>query len=272
MTSLADHQSRKSTKLLLMGHSGTGKSGALTSLVKAGYKLRILDLDNGLDSLASFVRRECPDKMANVEFRTIRDTYKKIPVSGQNPVEYSASYKWAFSTVQEMIANWKYGDVDLGSPSTWGSDTILVIDSSSLLGAAAFNWAWFMNPGSKDMRQVYGVAQDAFENIIAIVTADDLKTNVIIIAHIKYQQGQDGPTKGFATAVGQALGPIIPIYFNSVAMMEISSSGSKIERQLRVVPTAMIDLKNPAPFDFKTPVLPIETGLADFFKTVRGEK
>ncbi len=129
-----------------------------------------------------------------------------------------------------------------------------------------------MNPGAKDMRQIYGVAQDAFENIITIVTADDLKTNVIVIAHIKYQQGQDGTTKGFATAVGQALGPIIPIYFNSVAMMEVSGSGEKVQRQLRIVPTAMIDLKNPAPFFFNTPVLPIETGLADFFRKVRGEK
>src|SRR5260221_189953 len=108
MTALSEHQSTRSTKLLLMGHSGSGKTGALTSLVKAGYKLRILDLDNGLDSLASFVRRDCPDKMANVEFRTIRDRYKKTPVSGQNPVDSTAPYKWALTTVNEMIAEWKY--------------------------------------------------------------------------------------------------------------------------------------------------------------------
>jgi len=154
MTLLSEHQSRKSTKLLLMGHSGSGKTGALASLVKAGYKLRVLDLDNGLDTLASFVRRDCPDKLPNVEFRTIRDKFKKTPVSGANPVDNQGNYKWAFVTVQEMISNWKYDTVDLGSPATWGSDTILVIDSSSLLGSAAFNWAWFMNPGTKDMVEI----------------------------------------------------------------------------------------------------------------------
>ena len=51
MPSLANHQSNEFTKLLIEGDSGSGKTGALASLVKAGYKLRILDMDNGLDAL-----------------------------------------------------------------------------------------------------------------------------------------------------------------------------------------------------------------------------
>ena len=51
MPSLSAHQSNDYVKLLLCGDSGSGKSGALASLVGAGYKLRILDMDNGLDSL-----------------------------------------------------------------------------------------------------------------------------------------------------------------------------------------------------------------------------
>ena len=38
-----------------MGDSGTGKTEALCSLVLAGYKLRILDLDNGLDIVKSYL-------------------------------------------------------------------------------------------------------------------------------------------------------------------------------------------------------------------------
>ena len=79
MPSLAQHQSNEFTKLLIEGDSGSGKTGALASLVGAGYKLRILDMDNGLDSLKSFVMKDCPDKIDNVEFRTLRDEYSSSP-------------------------------------------------------------------------------------------------------------------------------------------------------------------------------------------------
>ena len=49
MPNLSKHQSSEFTKLLLMGDSKSGKTGALASLVLAGYKLRILDFDNGLE-------------------------------------------------------------------------------------------------------------------------------------------------------------------------------------------------------------------------------
>ena len=76
MPSLTQHQSNDYTKMLIIGDSGTGKTGSLTSLVAAGYKLRILDMDNGLETLKQFVQKECPDKADGVEFRSLRDTYR----------------------------------------------------------------------------------------------------------------------------------------------------------------------------------------------------
>ena len=76
MPSLANHQSNQFTKLLLIGDAKSGKTGSLVSLVKAGYKLRILDFDNLLDILKFKVMEECPDKLDNVEFVTVRDAYK----------------------------------------------------------------------------------------------------------------------------------------------------------------------------------------------------
>ena len=55
MPPIGSHQSTNSTKLMLLGESGAGKSGALASLVTAGYKLRILDFDNGLDTLKNYL-------------------------------------------------------------------------------------------------------------------------------------------------------------------------------------------------------------------------
>jgi hypothetical protein len=154
-------------------------------------------------------------------------------------------------------------------PAKWGKDHVVVIDSLTFLSEAAFNWAKALNPSAKDMRQIYGASQDAIENVLAMLTGASFATNVIIISHIKYIDRPDGQTKGYPTSVGSALSPKIPSYFNSVALCETTGSGSNLKRFVRTQATAMIDLKNPASFNM-VPQLPIDTGLADFFKTVRG--
>ena len=79
MPSLADRQAAPLVKIMLIGHSGAGKTGALTSLVQAGYKLRILDMDQGLDALVNHVQATCPDKLPSVGYMSFRDSYKITP-------------------------------------------------------------------------------------------------------------------------------------------------------------------------------------------------
>ena len=265
MPSLADHQSATTTKMLLMGDSGSAKTGSLASLVRAGYRLRILDFDNGLDSLVQQVKATAPECLSNVSFVTLRDKMKASPmgpvIDGQPK---------AFITALNLLDNWKEPDgTDLGKPSGWGADTVLVIDSLTMMSDAAFAWANFMNPGAKDRRQIYGAAQEAIEHVIALLTGPGMATNVIVIAHTKYMDRPDGTTKGFPTAVGNALSPKLPAYFNSVALTSTSGAGQSLKRQIQTISTALIDLKNPA--SLKMPgALPIENGLSDFFRTVRG--
>jgi len=260
MPSLAQHQSNEYTKLLLEGDSGSGKTGSLVSLVKADYKLRILDMDNGLDSLKSYVMRECPDKVGNVEFCTLRDDYTS---SAAGP---KVTKPKAFVEALKMLDNWKYDDVDLGDPSAWGPDTILVVDSFTFLSDSAFEWAKGLNPTAKDPRQWYGSAQEAVESVLALLTSGNFKCNVIVISHVKYVDNPDGSRKGYPTAIGSALSPVIPRYFNSVALCQTSRSG---KRTLQTAATSMIDLKNPKPFEMAKSY-PIETGLAEFFGVLRG--
>lgn len=248
------------TKLLLVGDSGTGKTGALASLVKAGYKLRVLDMDNGWESLASAVKRTCPELLSTVQIESIRDKYK-----GTAAGAIIDGAPTAFTTAMKLLDQWKTPDTDLGKPMDWGSDTILAIDSLTFLSDAAYNWADFMNPGVKDKRQVYYQAQQAVENFLALVTGESFKTNVIITAHIKFVDMPDGTKRGYPTSVGSALSPTIPRYFNSVACCQTQPGG---KRSIQTSSTPMIDLKNPASFTM-SPSLPIETGLADFFKTLR---
>lgn len=268
MTTLDKHQSSSFTKMILLGDAGSGKTGALASLVKAGYKLRILDFDNNLQPLVQFVKRDGPELLKNVEARTLTDKLKSSPTGVINDGIPSA-----FVDGVKMLDNWKYKDgeteIDLGKPAGWGPEAVLIIDSLTFMSDAAFRWADAMNPGAKDKRQIYFTAQNAIENMLALMKGDNFRTNVIVLAHVRYEQRQDGTTKGFPNSVGSALGPTIPAYFTSIAMMETQGSGDKVQRFIRTVPTALIDLRNPAPFAM-APSLPIATGLADFFKTVRG--
>jgi hypothetical protein len=264
MPSLAAHQSNDYTKLLIEGDSKSGKTGALASLVAAGYKLRILDMDNGLDVLKAFVLHTCPGNIANVEYRTLRDKRKATP---QGPV-LDGSPK-AFIEAVKMLDRWRYDDVDLGVPGEWGREAILVLDSLTFLSDAAYDFreplAAKSRDGKYDVRAVYKDAQDAIENVLALLTSDSFKTNVIVISHVKYVENPDGTKKGYPVSVGSALSPTIPRYFNSV--VRFTTIGSK--RQIETVSSPMFDLANPKPFEMPK-TLPIETGLADFFSTLRG--
>lgn len=262
MPKLGDHQSNLYQKFLLAGDAMSGKTGSLVSLVAAGYKLRILDFDNGLEPLKQFVYKQCPDRIDNVEFVTLEDKFKASPagpVLDGPPTAFVRSIK--------LLDKWKYDDVDLGAPYTWGPDVILVIDSLTFQSDAAFNWAYSLSPGTKDPRQWYKTAQDAIEKVLATVKGDNFKTNVIVISHVKYIERDDGTKKGYPTSVGSALSPEIPRYFNSVALCETRPGG---KRTIQTVATAMIDLKNPKPFEMAKSY-DLETGLADFFKVLRAQ-
>lgn len=264
MPSLSNHQSNEFTKMLIEGDSGSGKTGAMASLVNAGYKLRILDYDNGLEPLKQFILKTCPEKINNVEYRTLRDKRKASPLGpiiDGNPRAFVDGIK--------MLDRWKYDDIDLGVPAEWGADTILVLDSLTFFSDAAFDFREPLTPRSKegkyDIRAVYKDAQDAVESVLALLTSESFRTNVIVISHVRYVDNPDGSKKGYPTSVGSALSPVIPRYFNSVALCQTQVGG---KRTIQTAATAMIDLKNPKPFAM-APSYPLETGLADFFAVLR---
>lgn len=258
MPKLSSHQSNDYVKLLLTGDSGSGKSGALTSLVGAGYQLRVLDMDNGLDPLKTFVQHECPDCLDNVEFVTLRDGYKTTAAGPK------VDKPKAFVNAMKMLDHWKYDDTDLGKPSEWGPDCILVLDSLTFFSDAAFDWAESLNPGAKDPRQWYYAAQQAVESALALLTSGSFATNVIVIAHVRYITNDDGTTKGYPTSVGSALGPAIPRYFNHWAQC-MNKAG---KRTIQTAATAQFDLKNTKPFEIEK-TYDLGDGLAKFFAVLR---
>ncbi len=269
MPSLANHQSNNFVKLLLLGDAKSGKTGSLVSLAKAGYKLRILDMDNLLDILKYMIQKHCPDQIDNVETRSIRDKLK----SGATGAIIEGGAK-AWITAIKMLDNWKYTEdgkeYDFGKPAEWGSDCILVVDSLSRLCDAAYDFHEAIIPvgksGDYDGRAVYGNAQDDVERILAMLTSKSMKTNVIVIAHGTYMKLEDGTTKIFPQGVGQKLSPKIPQYFPSY--VRYKNLGGK--RTIQLNSDAMIDLANPKPFAMEKSY-DIEDGLAKFFQALIGD-
>lgn len=261
MGKLSNHQSNEFTKALIIGDSKAGKTGLLASLVKE-FKLRILDYDNGLDVLKNYVLKDCPDKIDNVDFRTLRD---KVKMGAVGPtIDGQAK---AYADGLRMMAHWKYkegaDEIDLGIPASWGSDTIFVLDSLSRFSDAAYDWYDGIN-NNPDKRSTFFGAQEAVIAALDLLTSDNFKCNVIVIAHIRYLDLPDGSKKGFPQSIGTAVCTEIPQFFNTFVMV----TNEKGKRTLRTTSTPLIDLANPKPFEIKESY-PIETGLADVFKVLR---
>ena len=265
MPSLTNHQSNDFVKLLLLGDAKSGKTGSLVSLVKAGYKLRILDMDNLLDILKGMIEHHCPDKIANVEFRTLRDKYK---AGSAGSVLDGKPKAWTDSL--KMLNEWKYTEdgveVNLGKPWEWDRDCILVIDSLSRWCDAAYDFHEVMAGPGMDGRAIYGNAQDDVEKQIASITAKNMTCHVIVIAHGVYLDQEDGTTKIFPQGVGNKLSPKIPQYFPNY--IRYKNVGGK--RTIQMKSDSMINLANARPFVMKESY-DIEDGLAQIFQTLVGD-
>lgn len=124
MPTLTDHPSTKAIKMLLMGDSGSGKTGALASLVNSGLKLNILDYDNGLDALRRFVE---PKFLNNVNYHLFQDKFK---FQGTTIVGDGAPD--AFVRGAKLLAEpWPGG---IGRLTEWGPDTVFALDSLTFFG------------------------------------------------------------------------------------------------------------------------------------------
>ena len=232
MAKITQHKSASVTKLLLCGDSGSGKTSALASLANAGKKLRILDYDNGLDILPSLLNKDAID---NVSFVTLTD---------------SLGQATAFRKGAQLLSNWKDGDEDLGPVKEWGEDTVLVIDSLTLMGEAALRSALVFN-NKKTTEQAsqpeWGAAARDVQNIIQYITGGEVKCNVVVTSHMQYMEGDMGTSKAYPTSVGSKLSTKIGRYFNCVCRIDTRSSSKGTERTLRTTSDHRMDLKVTAP-------------------------
>jgi len=299
MPTLSHHQSDESIKMLLIGDSGSGKSGALAALAAVGYKLRIIDLDNGLDILYSTLSKFAPKALENVVFETITNKVKSVNgriVAQGNPD--------AWNKAMNLLTHWKVGTAgqeakpampvagttivtpakaavpasadyyDLGPISSWGRDTVLVIDSGTFLAQMAMDSVLFLNGrfGGKIEIQDYMEAMRLIEGLLTLLYSPEIKCNVIFTSHIAYL-GDEGFIKGFPATIGQKLSPKVGRYFNNCLQVATKGSGAQMKKVIKTVSQANIELKSSNPYSLPAEIefSGITGGLATVFQTILGD-
>lgn len=296
MPAITQHHSADYTKMLLIGDSGTGKTGALASLAACGYNLRILDFDNGLSVLTNYLVdptspyvKLAPQAPERVFFETCTDKMKTV-----NGRIYAAKAE-AWPKAVKLLDLWKTPDSDFGKLETWGPNDILVIDSLSKMSDAALNFHLMSNSAlgtartQNEARRDIGAAQTMLKDALQLLYDSHIKTNVIVISHITMvtesggAPGQD-PSKpgefaasatGYPSAIGRALSPQIPRWFDTVLLARTSGLGQSVRRQIFTRPQnisgQVIAAKNAAPLRVKDSY-PLSTGLAEYMFDNQGKE
>lgn len=290
MPEITQHQSNAITKVIYIGDSTAGKTGSLASLCADGYNLRVIDLDNGLDVLRDYLTNPAsryvkarPDAAKHLRYVTLTDKHRNL--NGVIVPAQATVWQRAIS----LLIHWKEPDgTDLGRISEWSPNEILVIDSLSMLATAALNFHLSMNGAlgksrtQNEGRRDVGSAQNLIRDFLNLIFDESLKCNVILIAHITMVNEVGGHTaedkahdlQGYPAAIGRALSPHIPRYFNNMLIAKIAGGiGAQVQRKIYTTPQiingSVVGAKSTAPLRV-LPEYPLETGLADYFRAVRG--
>lgn len=295
MPDLLDHHSSQTTKSFIVGNQGDGKTGAKASLVALGYKLRMLDFDNGADILKNLLTRydypyrkymednKIPLRGA-VSICTISEKMRKHPKEGR----FIPATAQGWEKMVDMLENWTDGETKLGPVESWGNNTILDFDTFGTLADLAYFHIQALNGrlGARqegyDYQRDVGGAQGILKNLLQKIFSKEIKCNILINSHITWVDESRGSAerprvdgvlsdpKGYPTAIGRALSPTIGKYFNNVLIIEQTGSGLTNKHEICTVPMKGISAKTALPNVLK-PRYPIETGLAEIFCALRNE-
>ena len=160
----------KPIKMLCVGDSGKGKTGGLASLAELGFKLRILDYDNGMGILASLAKGK--PWAQNIIYESCLDEFQVV--GGK---VYPKGVPQAFAKGLSLLTNWKTKDIDLGPVAQWKKDTILCIDTLSHLSNSALIYVLALNnrSGEHPWQSDWGQAMDMVESMLKILYSDQIK-------------------------------------------------------------------------------------------------
>lgn len=259
MPSMTDHESNSIVKALCASDSGSGKTGALASLVDAGLNLRILDFDNGLSVLKGFVKDK--SKLANVHYvDKLQDEIQLV--AGRIGIKRAPAFQRAMDALDKGGKD--FWGADIPPIAQWTPRDVLVVDSLTMASRASLQMVMQANAaGMKNPEiQHYGVAMENIERWIQMMTASAVKCHVIINTHVT---SVEGDTRLYPDALGSKLPPKIGRYLDNVVAIRLVAG----TRKFLTVKDGLLALKSAVPLPES---LPIETGWKDIFEAVTGKK
>lgn len=296
-------------KILLIGKSGAGKTGALASLVAAGYNLRIIDTDKGVRTLRSLItdpRYPYAKIIATkgidlnhavryvsidtaMKLRTIQVKIGENKFTSQTLLAPNDAKAWP--KVVGLLDGWKEDGLDLGPVSSWGPEDVLVLDSFSTLAQCAYYFSQSMNGrlGARDQgydfQRDVGEAQSQLRRLLELLYDSSIACNVIVISHITWVDESRGvasrpqePTKEnaqvFTSPDGypSAIGRALSPQMGKYFndMFVVRNSGSGGSVQ-RNISTVPQDGVVAKNSVFMDREYPVSTGLASIFSAIRGK-
>jgi ribosome-associated translation inhibitor RaiA len=254
MPSYSQHPVSSRTKLLLVGDSGAGKTAMLAGLANAGYELFILDFDDGLDILSSYLNKDAVDR---VHYETLRDDLGKAEAFGKTLKLLDG---WVDSATGE----------DFGPIDSWDAKRVLVVDSVTFLADAAMRKALRLNgkrPTDKPSQPDWYDAGRDVEEVIKYITSDNVKCNVVCNTHLLYMEDATGSTRAYPVVLGNKLPTKVGRYFNTICRIDVKPSKSgEGTRTLRTASDFKMDLKNTAPNSIDVEA---EADLAKLFAAIK---
>lgn len=249
---------------MIVGFPGMAKTGMISDLLNVGYKVRVIDYDGNEQSLIQYTK---PDKLVNLDIVHLEDKLR----NGERFIE-PLGIPTAFRAGLDLMDRWKYTEddgsvTDLGKPSDWGCDTIVVLDSLTRMGDASFRRQMsLMNKTPLTTTDTtWGTAMGQQDAFIEKLTSNNNRFHVIVIAHKKIvkpaapRKGEDDTTtkiknelaelisaRYYPSALGQQLAMNIASRFPIVIEADTEEKGGKTERIIRVIPRPELDLKLPS--------------------------
>jgi hypothetical protein len=190
------------------------------------------------------------------------------------------------------LDHWKSDDYDLGPIKTWTANDILVYDSFTMFNAAAMRWCQrFQGPqnqsrlGEHPSSRDYGLGQAQVTYVLEMLFNDKITPcHVIMNCHLKWVRDPSEPRKFekhgqaeiettalkcYPNALGQALPPVVGIYFNTMLTME----SNKERHWISPLGSDTVNCKNPnfSKLRGRVPVEGAEGGLATVFESLLGQ-
>lgn len=269
MPPISKHQSASTTKILVLGDSSSGKTGALASLAAAGYRLRIIDVDNGLDILRDYLVnplseyvKKLPNVAENVEYETITDPMKQL---GGRLVPVKAT---VWQRTINLLDKWETPSAKFGNIGDWTPKDVLVIDTLSILADKALQFILSLNLrlGQRPHQSDWYDAQGLIQSLLEKLYDDAVKCNVVVNCHIRYMEDENKILKAYPESAGKMLSPKIGRYFNNVVRVKTSGKQHKI----LTVSDNQLELKTSSPLLVKSEY-PINNGLAQLFADLRAQ-